>query len=472
MGRTRVFGRKPSRTAQACVPLLLILLLLGGCGSASVSTSTTVTEPTTTLAPGPPPSALAEKALQLVNLMAAGSFGQVVASFDQTMSKGLPVDKLAEVWQALEKQVGPYVEPVTTTMEMSGEYRVVTLVGRFAQAAIDIRIVFDTEEKVAGLFFKPSETAYVPPAYVDDDAFSESEVTVQSGEYQLPGTLTLPLGAGPFPAVVLVHGSGANDRDETFGPNKPFRDIAQGLATAGIAVLRYDKRTLVYQEVGAAPDLTVNEETVEDALAAFALLQGAESVDPARTFLLGHSLGATLLPRMAAQASGAAGFVLLAAAARPLEDLVLEQNRYLLSLESDPGPEEQALLAELEAQVQRVKDPALSPDTPAAELPLGLPATYWLDLRGYEPATVAKAIDKPMLVAQGGRDYQVTEQDYELWRRALSGRADVVFAFYPELNHLFMAGEEKSRPAEYLVEGHVAPEVVNDIARFILGAAR
>ena len=475
--------------ARARVPLLCVAMLLAlalwlvGCGNSSgtgssstlpESTDTTKEATGTTIPPETVPPELADRALELVQLMAEGSFSQVVLSFDETMAAALPAAKLAEVWQALEQQTGGFVEPSGVRMETAGGYRPVIVTGLFGEAKIDIRIVFDDQDRVAGLFFKPSETAYVSPSYVDPAAFTESEIAVENGEIRLPATLSVPLGGGPFPAVVLVHGSGPNDRDETFGPNKPFRDLAQGLATAGIVVLRYDKRTFVYGQEADFSVPTVKEETVDDALAAFALLRGVQDVDLSRTFILGHSLGGMLMPRIAVEAPQAAGFVLLAAVARPLEDLILAQNRYLLSL--DPGrnsdSEAESGLAELEKQVQKVKDPGLAADTPAVELPLGIPAAYWLDLRGYEPATAAKAIDQPLLVAQGGRDYQVTEQDFEMWRDALSDRADVTFAFYPELNHLFVEGEGVSRPSEYLVEGHVAEGVVEDISAFVSTAVR
>lgn len=463
------------------VALLTLALLLAGCGSDSGSgssstslgsTVTTTAASDTTIAPETVPPELVDKALGLVQLMAEGSFAEAALSFDETMAAALPPDKLAEVWRTLEQQTGSFVEPSGVRMEASGGYRAMIVTGLFGEAKIDIRVVFDDRQRVAGLFFKPAETAYVPPTYVDTAAFTEGDIAVESGEIRLPATLTMPRGAGPFPAVVLVHGSGPNDRDETYGPNKPFRDIAQGLATAGVAVLRYDKRTFVYGQEVESTVLTVKEETVDDALAAFSLLRGVQGVDPSRTFILGHSLGATLVPRIALGAPQAAGFVLLAAAARPLEDLILAQQRYLLSLDPSRNGEAEAALAELEQQVQRVKDPRLTADTLAAELPLGIPATYWLDLRGYEPAAAAEAVDRPMFIAQGGRDYQVTQQDYEIWRDALWGRSDVVFAFYPELNHLFMQGQGASRPGEYLVEGHVAEVVIDDIAAFVSSATR
>ncbi len=118
--------------------------------------------------------------------------------------------------------------------------------------------------RLSGLSMRPPapEVPYAPPDYAVAGAYTEREVTVGSGEWALPGTLTMPAGPGRFPAVVLVHGSGPNDRDETFGPNKTFKDLALGLASRGVAVLRYDKRTKVYgAKIAPLKQFTVKEET-------------------------------------------------------------------------------------------------------------------------------------------------------------------------------------------------------------------
>ncbi len=294
-----------------------------------------------------------------------------------------------------------------------------------------------------------------------------------SGEWALPGTLTVPNGPGPFPAVVLVHGSGPNDRDETIGPNKPFRDLAWGLASQGIAVLRYDKRTKVHAaqftpEILA--NLTLQQETIDDALLAVQLLRGTQNIDPQRIFVLGHSLGAMAAPRIGQQDPALAGLILLAGPTIPLEDEILDQYTYLFNLDGTLTDAEKTELEKLQAQVARVKDPNLSDQVPATDLPLGIHAAYWLDLRDYHPAEVAKTLAMPMLVLQGGRDYQVSPtKDFAGWKTALADKANATLKLYPDLNHLMIAGQGQPNPAEYQTEGHVAPEVVSDIAAWIKG---
>ena len=161
------------------------------------------------------------------------------------------------------------------------------------------------------------------------------------------------------------------------------------------------------------------------------------AIDGQRIFVVGHSLGGMLVPRIADLDSGIAGFIIMAGATEPIEDMMLVQTSYVSMLDGVVTEGEQAVLDQLILQVDRVK--ALSDSSPATEFILGAPAPYWLDLRGYDPASAAADIDRPMLVLQGERDYQVTSDHLERWREALSSSDDVEFAVYPTLNHLFIA---------------------------------
>ncbi|NLE73923.1 MAG: alpha/beta fold hydrolase [Actinobacteria bacterium] len=462
--------------AATAVALILVILLATACGSSATTTSIddsapsiTTTTPTNS-APGPPADQeqLTAKALAVLDAFVAEDYEAVHQTFDETMKTALPLPKLQEVWEQVTDQAGSYIGNTGVRTEEVDGYQAIIVQAQFKNAPLDVRVVFDQTGLVAGLFFQAAETSYKPPPYVKTEAFTSREITVVNGHWELPGTLTLPVAEELLPGIVLVHGSGPNDRNETIGPNQPFRDLAEGLASIGVAVLRYDKRTLVYaQETVANADLTLNEETVDDAVAAFRLLRGLPEIDPARCFVLGHSLGGYALPRIGALTTQAAGFVIMAGAARPLEDLILEQMEYIYSLNSSPTEQETANMAAVREQVQRVKDSALSYSTPAHDLPLNIPATYWLDLRDYDPPLAAATLARPTLVLQGGRDYQVTEADLRLWEAALSTVPGCSFTLYPELNHLFMEGQGKSIPSDYLRQGHMAEVVIKDIGTWI-----
>ena len=329
---------------------------------------------------------------------------------------------------------------------------------------------------VSALAFVPgcASAPYQTPDYARLDALRESEVTIGAGtQWALPATLTMPLGMGSVPAIVLVHGSGPNDRDEThINPaNKPFKDLALGLASRGVAVLRYEKRSKEHgAEMVAKKDLTVQDETVDDALAAVALLRQTPGVDAKRIYVLGHSLGGYLVPRIGARDQQIAGFVVLAGSARPLEEIIVEQNEQLAKQDGTVSQSEQKAIDEAQRMAAEIK--ALTPRNRAAKFYYGAPASYWLDLKGYNPPQSAKSLSQPMLILQGERDYQVTMTDFELWKDALQNRKNVAFVTYPKLNHLFMTGEGAPNRNDYQRTGHVDAKVIADIAAWIEGSEK
>ncbi len=286
---------------------------------------------------------------------------------------------------------------------------------------------------------------------------------------ELPGTLLLPESDGPFPAVILVHGSGPNDRDETLMAQKPFKDIAEGLAANGIASFRYDKRTFVY---GAAMAndlrLTLKEETVDDAVSALQMLSHQEGIDPDRIFILGHSLGATAIPAidqaLKEQGLKACGYLLLAGSVRPLPELMKEQYDFLYSLLPEITETQQAEKDTLFAQLDRLNDlSSLSDDT----VIYGAFVPYWRWLSEYDVLAAAEDINAPCLVLQGEEDYQVTMKDYALWENAFKESSNWQFISYPGLVHTFAAGQKTEGSAVYTRSNHVDPKVIEDIAQFI-----
>ncbi|MGE5927823.1 MAG: alpha/beta hydrolase family protein [Gemmatimonadota bacterium] len=300
----------------------------------------------------------------------------------------------------------------------------------------------------------------------------EREIVIGEAPLALPGLLTLPAGRkGPFPLVVLVHGSGPNDRDETIGPNRPFRDLARGLAERGVAVLRYDKRTRVYPMSFANRVFTVREETIDDALAAIRLARTLPEVDSLRVVVAGHSLGGILAPRIAEMDGRLAGVVLLAGASdESLPDMIDRQFAYLLTL---PGADTTVIAAQQRAMAPGLASVrALTPADSASVAPLlGAPAAYWLDLAAYNSLATAKRLRMPLLIVQGARDYQTGDRAFARWQSELAARSDVTFRLYPALNHLFMPGTGPGNPAEYAVPGRVAEVVLEDLATWIAGLA-
>jgi fermentation-respiration switch protein FrsA (DUF1100 family) len=415
---------------------------------------------------------------QLVDDLANGHTSAVFSTFDSTMQNAVNEEQLKNLWLQLEVQYGDFQNRLSSVTVLERGYTSVVVGLRFEKTDIGFKVAFDADFKVGGLHLvaapsaTPAPTAipYNPPDFIDPDSFTEVEITVGSGEWALPGTLTLPKGGSLFPVVVLVHGSGPNNRDEAIGPNQPFKDLAWGLASQGIAVLRYDKRTLVHANLFTAnilQRLTLQEETIEDALLAVHLLRNLPEVDKSQIYILGHSLGAIAAPRIGQQDANIAGLIILAGATRPLEDIYIEQLKYLFGFKGEMTDAEKEYLRQEETRAARVKSPELSVDTPASELPLDAWGAYWLDLRDYDPAGLAAALTLRLLILQGGRDYQVTPDNLEGWQRALSGKANATIRLYPNLNHLFISGSGKSTPDEYNTPGHISAEVIDDIVQWI-----
>ena len=409
-----------------------------------------------------------ERTFIIIDKLVNNKIEDFYSYFDENMKKQVSLADLQQVWA---KHLGTYgafdYYKTDITLTAKDGYQIADVPCIFKNGSATLRLTLNTKGEISG-FFITDNMAASNSMQLENDI----EVTFGSEEYPISGSLTLPDGDGPFPAVILVHGSGPSDRNEQIGPNLPFMDLAEQLSAQGIAVLRYDKRTYLYaNQLAQRTDVTVQDETIDDVVYALEYLKTVKSVNAEQIYIAGHSLGGYLMPRIAAQTPDAAGYIMLAAAARPLEDLILEQTEYILSLEKglDDASKEK-LLKQTQDMVTAIK--ALTPDDSyTAEQLGGTPASYWLDLQNYDPITEVQNSNKPFLVLQGGRDYQVTKTDYDLWQSAFDQYSDVHFRFYDNLNHLFMSGTGKSIPDEYQQKNTVDTVVGNDIASFVLDHA-
>lgn len=402
------------------------------------------------------PTALATR---LLDQLDAGQYAAAEATFSPQMKAAVPADKLKAVWESLPALLGAAGARGEASVSEADGFRIVVIPLAYARDNVLARVVLDSDDRIAGFLVQPPPP---PPPPAADASFSEQAITLPalaSGKPGLPGTLTLPRGKGPFPAVVLVHGSGPQDRDETIGGNRPFLDIARGLAAQGIASLRYDKRTRARPQ-DFSGTFGIDDETTDDAVAAVAALAGNTAIAHDRIHVLGHSQGGLLAGRIAARSQGkVAGLILLAAPARPILDLLGEQNRYLADLDGSISAEEQAHLDALDAAIAKVRH------DPAAKL-LELPGHYWQQLERIDPVADARDSRLPVLLLQGGRDFQVVDADWQRWKQGLQGPR-YRFHLYPALNHLGIAGEGKGTLDEYRRPGHVDTALIDDIARWV-----
>ena len=407
-------------------------------------------------------------AIRALDHMDAGEYAQVEAMFDADMAKAVPADKLKAVWESLPAQVGKATgRGDAQTMEQAGS-TLVQVPLHFEKAELMAKFAIEGGGKIVGFMIQPAQAAAAPasaPPVAEDASFSEREVMVGGDDRALPATLALPKGDGSFPAVVLVHGSGPHDRDETIGPNKPFLDIARGLAAQGIAVLRYEKRSKARPQDFTSGPFGVDEETTFDGVLAVDALRKTAGIDPKRVFVLGHSQGGMMAPRIAAMSGHVAGLVLLAAPARSLLDIVIEQNRRLAVLDDGKTSDaERDAIAALVEQVRIARDPATDPATRSV---LGLPVSYWRTIDSVDAVAEAQSVALPMLVLQGARDIQVVDADWGRWRSAFHADKRVAFKLYEKLNHLGIAGEGDGNLAEYNTPGHVDASLIDDVANWI-----
>lgn len=430
--------------------LVLALILTGVCGELRAGDSAKV-----------------DAAREILQLWAAGKNHEMARRSEEKMRAAMGPQKLAQAWSMAELQYGKYVREQSVEEIPSGDLTAVRFTLQFERAILKIRFVLTKDNQLTGLWFDavdPIKDDRLPP-YAKKDAFREEELTLRCGDYELPAILALPASnAKELPAVVFVHGSGPHDADETIGPNKVFRDLASGLATNGVASLRYQKRTKKYGPTAKPEELTLEWEVIDDACAAAALLRSRPEINPQRVFILGHSIGGFASPFIAQRDSKLAGIIMMAANARPACDLVEDQLHYLFNLDGKISDDERKQLEQVGKATAAIR--AGRPEE-AGEPLLGAPNRYWADLQARDNVAAAMRLELPMLILQGGRDYQVTKKDFDIWSAKMGEKPNVTLHLFDDLNHLMIAGEGPSSPEEYGKAGFVAERVVSRIASWV-----
>lgn len=347
---------------------------------------------------------MAHQVLRWIKTSQTDSLGAVMT---EKMKQQLPPAAMGKIWGQLTQSAGSLQGTGEWTEKEAQGYRLQECPLQFEKTTLKISITLDNENKVAGLFFAPAETQkpHTEVAHLDTvgkGCYQERELTIASGTLSLPATLCLPVrGNAPHPLVVLVHGSGPNDRNESLGPNRMFCDVAHALAAQGIASIRYDKRTFVYRNhpEAAGPVNNYDDETTNDAVAVLQYAASLPEADSTRIFILGHSLGGALAPRIAARCPfQPAGLIGWSAPARALDVMLREQLHHLAAHEGKS---------------------AEFADSAAAMVLSSLPQDYLEMARNYNPVQQARRLPIPQLYLGGGHDYQVTVTDFELWKKGL-----------------------------------------------------
>ncbi|MBP1990048.1 alpha/beta fold hydrolase [Paenibacillus eucommiae] len=409
-----------------------------------------------------------------VHLLQTGQFEDAFAMMNKNLQQIMNPAFLQQYWQGNTAVYGIPDKLMMLEQESNPVHNNVSLGYATAQSLpFGIIVRFDSEGKIDDLFMPLTPAGnYQKPSYDNPDQYTEKEIVIGHGAKALPATLTLPKGEGPFPAVVLVHGSGPNDRDETIGSYKTFRDLAVGLAAQNIAVVRYEKQTREHTlQSGLNPSFTVKEETIDDSLAAVKALQGEQLIDAKRIFVLGHSQGGMLIPRIVDQDSEQtiAGSIIMAAPATPFEDVLLTQYKDILERTKQAGQPTEGIeqqIAMWEQQMKLLKDPQYSVTNIPKDFMMSNPV-WWFDFSNYYGGEVAKKQEVPLLILQGDNDFQSKGENLQGWKDALNERKDVAYKLYPKLNHGFVEYDKPSTGEEYALPGNVPSYVIDDISEWL-----
>jgi len=300
---------------------------------------------------------------------------------------------------------------------------------------------------------------------------SEKIVVGQGTEFPLNGLLTFPDGAeGPVPAVVMVHGSGSSDMDERVMKLTPFRDLAEGLAKHGIASIRYDKRSFVHARKMLKQLITVKEETIDDAILAINILKSDPRINAKRIYILGHSMGAMLAPRIDSEGGNVRGLIMMAGTPYRLEDIMMRQIDQVKKSGSV-----MKWIAALEDRIYLKKFDGLyemsDEEAKSKKFAGGTTLYYFKEMGQKTAADYLLQSDKPVLIMQGGKDFQVlADLDFLKFKELLAERSNTYYRLYPQLNHIFVDSiyDDLSKAArEYITERHIGDEVIKDISSFI-----
>jgi uncharacterized protein len=414
--------------------------------------------------PAAAPSAVIEQLYQ-------GEFEQVFGLSTADVQTALgSADGLASLWTQIAQVYGVYQGITAAAAQEENGLTVAQITCAHATADITYTVVLNADGMLSGLTVS-GIVAKAAESTADPSTFVTEAVTLRTAEAdETQGMLTLPLGDGPFPAVIMMQGSGASDMNETAYGIAIFRDIAESLAQAGVASIRYDKYTYAHADL-LTNSFTVQQEYGIDAGDALALLQADNRIGD--IYLLGHSLGAMLIPRVM-QTLGAenfAGGVMLAGSPLPLWEIQYHQNLAVVAA-MDAG-EQEAARQTLDTELAKLDTMNVMTDEELQNsLFFGISAWYQKDLISVDAAQTAIALQKPLFIAQGGKDWQVTPADgLDAWQVALGDSLAASYHLYPDMTHMLcdLEGEPAYNTADYQAGDTVSKELTRDIAAWILG---
>lgn len=474
----RKAGSKSMKKRIAMIAILLLVISITGCANTNqdpksdqtITVAPTIAEPTPSqeVDTGVSYEFSVEALTKLAESMTAdvlkGEFEGVNSYLTEDIQATYTVEVLKKAYDDTVKPLGKFVEVDSVINQEKENLIMIQVILRFENNGLVLTYGFNHNIKLSTFYISYKNLG---EDEVASDLYSEYEITVGDINEPLDGLLTLPSGVSNPPVVILVHGSGQNDMDETIGAvsNKPFRDLAHGLAKNGIASIRYNKR--YYQYTDNIPEnMTVYDEVLNDVASAILLAKERGDVDASRIYVVGHSLGGMLCPKIALDHEEVVGIISLAGSPRNLEDIIYDQAVYLAQIDETSSEDEKTLYLEsIQADVERVKNLT---DQELSEPILGCTGYYWKSLLEIDTKTIVTELKIPMLFLQGSADFQVFPNiDFAMWKELLEGNENVSFIQYEGLNHLFMPTTGATDIEDYNTKAKVSNQVIQDISDWI-----
>ena len=398
-------------------------------------------------------------------------YDQAAQYHDKQMQQAFPIVVMAQSGLQIWQQFGNPIRLVQIDTKLVQTNTIVSLQMEMDRGWVEFIVSVAESGMVAGFFLNviPDPERKLPE-YIDSERIRDSVLTLGEEPWTFRVGLTLPLDAESFPVLIILQGSGTHDVDGTIGPNKIYRDLAYGLATMGIGVVRMEKRFYgKSQELYETIMPSIEDEYTNDALYT---IEWVRSLPGARQIVLGgHSLGGMVAPKIASMSHHVDGIVLLASTTRRLIEVIKDQNQAIFDGLEPLTPELKALKDQVFAFFDRVVSHEASPE----EMLDTIPVSYLYELDGYDPLYWLEKTDCPVLVLHAEDDFQVTDKDYLPLKEAFYGRESFSFVSFPGLSHLFMDSkgmrdlESMDSVMElYSIPAHVDEGVIRVLVEWIL----
>lgn len=450
--------------------VFLLAALLSACGSTGTSSSSITEHDTTSISSESKEKwdeqVMTARCSEYMEMFRNGQFDSLYAHATNELKTQLPQETLAEQWNSAAATARVYSGNQTEQFLLRDGKAEVLVTSVHSRYNLQTSFTFLDENTVDALSIDVAPLNVAPES---SDFWEEFPITVgYDAQKPLNGMLTLPKNVESPSVAILVQGSGANGMDSLIGTanNRPFADLAHGLAERGIAVIRYDKRSYTYPQDVA----DVETEYLRDVKAAVRFALEDSRVNGKSLYLIGHSQGGMLAPIFAKENPEIQGIASLGGTLLRLEDKVLEQTKIMMEQNTELTQEQKNTeIARVKAEADIIK--SLTPESTEDRnaLLLNYPVSYWISLNAINPEAIAKELSIPILILQGDNDFQVTyENDFLYWQQVLSGKENVQFQHYAGLSHVFMPGSrERFDGSAYNAPATMDTQVIQDIANWI-----